>query len=217
MKRAKCCLAIKSNYNKGAQNLKRLTPSQSVYYQYKEGRRPEWRRDPMQTEHSERPYIMDGKDGVYTRNRVHLCPTTPETSPEKSSPPASALNSHMDTEKSQDANRLNKSQAVWQGHSESGRNLTGLKITSSTFSFLNICACCKELIFTYQRDRQRTELVRVIHLCFILFYFSLFYLRETDVDILLLWARESVGTVRAWKPYMTCVYGPPCLSSSSSD
>ena len=112
MKRAKCCLAIKSNYNKGAQNLKRLTPSQSVYYQYKEGRRPEWRRGPMQTEHSERSYIMDGKDGVYTRNRVHLCPTTPETSPEKSSPPASALNSHMDTEKSQDANRLNKSQAV---------------------------------------------------------------------------------------------------------
>ena len=92
-----------------------------------------------------------------------------------------------------------------------------LKITSSTFSFLNICACCKELIFNYQRDRQRTELVRVIHLCFILFYFSSFYLRETDVDIILLWARESVGTVRAWKPYMTCVYGPPCLSSSSSD
>ena len=157
MKRAKCCLAIKSNYNKGARNLKWLTPSQSVYYQYKEGRRPEWRRGTMRTGHSERSYIIDGKDGVYRRNRVHLCPTRPETSPEKSSSPASALNSHkpqghMDTEKSQDANRLNKSQAVWQGHSESGRNLTGSKITSSTFTFFNICAYCKELIFNYQRD-----------------------------------------------------------------
>ena len=69
----------------------------------------------MQTEHSERCHIIDGRDGVYRRNRVHLRPTTPETSPEKSSSPASALNSHkllehMDTEKSQDANRLNKSQ-----------------------------------------------------------------------------------------------------------
>ena len=47
---------------------------------------------------------------------MHLCLTTPETSPEKSSSPASALNSHkllehMITEKLQDANRLNKSQA----------------------------------------------------------------------------------------------------------
>ena len=25
-------------------------------------------------------------------------------------------------------------------------------LTSSTFSFFNICACCKELIFNYQRD-----------------------------------------------------------------
>ncbi|CAH3027183.1 unnamed protein product [Porites evermanni] len=61
--------------------------------------------------------IPNGKDGVYRRNRVHLCPTTPEMSPENSSSPASALNSHklqghMDTEKSQDTNRLNKSQAV---------------------------------------------------------------------------------------------------------
>ena len=47
---------------------------------------------------------------------MHLRRTTPETSPEKSSSPASALNSHkplqhMDTEKSQDVNRLNMSQA----------------------------------------------------------------------------------------------------------
>ena len=47
---------------------------------------------------------------------MHLRSTTPETSPEKFPSPASALNSHkllehMDTEKSQDANRLNKSQA----------------------------------------------------------------------------------------------------------
>ena len=52
--------------------------------------------------------------------------------------------------------------------------------------------------------RQRTELVSIIHLWFILFY--LFYLREKDVDITLLWARELVGTVRAWKLYMTCVW-----------
>ena len=47
---------------------------------------------------------------------MHLRPTTPETSPDKSSSPASALNSHkllehMITEKLQDANRLNKSRA----------------------------------------------------------------------------------------------------------
>ena len=116
MKRAKRRLAIKNNYNKGARDLKQLTPSQPVYYQYKEGRRPEWRRGTMQTEHSERSYIIDGRDGVYRRNRVHLPPTTPEMPPEKSSSPASSLNSHkplehMDTEKSQDANRLNTSQA----------------------------------------------------------------------------------------------------------
>ena len=116
MKRAKRSFAIKSNNNKGARDLKRLTPSQPVYYQYKKGRRPEWRIGTVRTEHSERSYMMDGRDGVYRRNRVHLRLTTPETSPEKSSSPASALNSHkllehMDTEKSQDANRLNKSQA----------------------------------------------------------------------------------------------------------
>ena len=93
MKRAKHSLAIKSNYKKET-DLKRLTPSQPVYYQYKEGRRPEWRKGTVQTEHSERSYIMDGRDGVYRRNRVHLRLTTPETSPEKSSSPASALNTN---------------------------------------------------------------------------------------------------------------------------
>ena len=47
---------------------------------------------------------------------MHLRSTTPETSLEKSFSPASALNSHklleqMDTKKSLDANRLNKSRA----------------------------------------------------------------------------------------------------------
>ena len=93
MKRAKRHLAIKSNYNKET-DLKRLTPSQPVYYQYKEGRRPEWRIGTVRTEHSERSDIIDGKDGVYRRNRVHLRLTTPETSPEKSSSPASALNTN---------------------------------------------------------------------------------------------------------------------------
>ena len=211
MKKTKCFLAIKSNYNKGAWNLKRLTPSQSVYYQYKEGRRPEWRRGTMQTEHSERSYIIDGKDGVYRRNRVHLCPTTPETSPEKSSPPASALNSHMDTEKSQDANRLNKSQAVWQGHSESGRNLTGLKITSSTFSFLNICACCKELIFNYQRDTKNWTCPCYSSLLYlILFYFILFEREECWYYIAMSprvgWNRKRVETI-----YDVCMTHHVCL------
>ena len=93
MKRPKRRLAIKSNYNKET-DLKRLTPSQPVYYQYKEGRRPEWRIGTVRTEGSERSYIMDGRDGVYRRKRVHLCPTTTETSPEKSSSPASALNTN---------------------------------------------------------------------------------------------------------------------------
>ena len=93
MKRAKRHLAIKSNYNKET-DLKRLTPSQPVYYQYNEGRRPEWRIGTVRTEHSERSDIIDGKDGVYRRNRVHLRLTTPETSPEKSSSPASALNTN---------------------------------------------------------------------------------------------------------------------------
>ena len=52
MKRAKRRLAIKGNYNKET-DLKRLTPSQPVYYQYKEGRRPEWRIGTERTEHSE--------------------------------------------------------------------------------------------------------------------------------------------------------------------
>ena len=112
MKRAKRRLAIRSNYNKGARD---LTPSQPVYYQYKEGRRPGWRRDTVRTEHSERSYIIEG-EMVYIGETVHLRPTTPETSPEKSSLAASALNSHKllehtDTEKSPDANRLNKCQA----------------------------------------------------------------------------------------------------------
>ena len=69
-------------------------PSQPVYYQYKEGRRPEWRIGTVRTEQSERSYIIDGRDGVYRRNRVHLRLTTIETSPEKTSSPASALNTN---------------------------------------------------------------------------------------------------------------------------
>ena len=115
IQRAKHRLAIKSNYNKGARDLKRLALV-NQFTTNKEGRRPEWRKGTVRTEHSERSYIIDGRDGVYRRNRVYLRPTTPETSPEKCPSPASELNSHkllehMDTEKSQDANRLNKSQA----------------------------------------------------------------------------------------------------------
>ena len=86
MKRAKRRLAIRSNYNKGARD---LTPSQPVYYQYKEGRRPGWRRDTVRTEHSERSYIIDRRDALNSHKLLE----------------------HTDTEKSPDANRLNKSQA----------------------------------------------------------------------------------------------------------
>ena len=175
MKRAKCCLATKSNYNKGARNLKRLTPSQSVYYQQKEGRRPEWRRGTMRTEHSKRSYIIDGKDGVYRRNRVHRCPTTPEMSLEKSSSPASALNSHklqghMDTEKSQDTNRQNKlKQSDKATANQEGtwlvQRLRVQLLVSWTFVHV-----AKNLYLTIKETlRQRTELVCIIHLCFILF------------------------------------------------
>ena len=114
MKRAERRLAIKSNYSKGARDLKPLTPSQPVYYQYKEGRRPEWRRGIVWTEHSQRSYIIDERC-IYGKQSAPTL-STPETSSENSSSPASALNSHklqehMDTKKSQDANRLNKSQA----------------------------------------------------------------------------------------------------------
>ena len=60
MKRAKRHLAIKSNYNKET-DLKRLTPSQSVYYQYKEGRRPEWRRGIVWTE-PQRVILHNGRE-----------------------------------------------------------------------------------------------------------------------------------------------------------
>ena len=181
MKRAKHCLAIKNNYNKGVRNLKRLTPSQPVYYQYKEGRRPEWRRGTMQTEHSKQTYIIDGRDGVYRRNRVHLCPTTPETSPEKSSSPASALNSHkplehMDTEVAgcQQTEQVSSRQSYKATANQEGtwlaQRLQVQLLVSWTFVHVpkNLYLTIKETL------RHRTELVRVIHLCFILFYYILF-------------------------------------------
>ena len=43
----------------------------------------------------------------------------------------------------------------------------------STFSFLNICACCKELMFNYQRHLDK-ELNLSVLFVFVLFYFILF-------------------------------------------
>ena len=42
--------------------------------------------------HNKLSYILDGREGVYRRNKVHLCLTTPELSLEKT-PPPSAWNS----------------------------------------------------------------------------------------------------------------------------
>ena len=158
MKRAKHSQAIKSNYKKET-DLKRLTPSQPVYYQHKEGRRPEWRIGTVRTEQSERSYIMDGKDGVYRRNRVHLRLTIPEDVTREILLTGVCVEykllKHMDTEKSQDANRLNKSQADSPTRSQRIRKepdwFKDYELRS-TFSFLNICACCKELMLNYQRD-----------------------------------------------------------------
>ena len=134
----------------------------------------------MRTEHSKRSYIIDGKDGVYRRNRVHLCPTTPEMSLEKSSSPASALNSHklqghMDTEKSQDTNRQNKlKQSDKATANQEGtwlvQRLRVQLLVSWTFVHV-----AKNLYLTIKETlRQRTEVICIIHLCFILFYLILF-------------------------------------------
>ena len=88
LRRLKRRLAIKSTYDKGARDLKRLTPGQPVYYQHTEGKKCDWRRGTVRTEHSDRSYIIDEKEGIYRRNRVHLRPTTLRASPERTPPPA---------------------------------------------------------------------------------------------------------------------------------
>ena len=91
LRRLKRRLAIRRTYDKGARDLKRLTPGQPVYYQHTEGKKCDWRRGTVRTEHSDRSYtihIIDGKEGIYRRNRVHLRPTTLRASPERSPPPA---------------------------------------------------------------------------------------------------------------------------------
>lgn len=52
--------------------------------------RPDKRRGSWRTffYHNKLSYIIDGREGVYRRNKVHLCPTTPEVSLEKTPPPA---------------------------------------------------------------------------------------------------------------------------------
>ena len=84
LRRLKRRFAIKRTYDKGgARDLKRLIPGQSVYYQHTEGKKCDWRRGTVRTEHSDRSYIIDGKEGIYRRNRVHLRPTTLRVSPER--------------------------------------------------------------------------------------------------------------------------------------
>lgn len=88
LRRLKRRLSIKRNYDKGARDLKRLAPGQPVYYQHTEGKKCDCRRGTVRTEHSDRSYIIDGKEVIYKRNRVHLRPTTLSASPERTPQPA---------------------------------------------------------------------------------------------------------------------------------
>ena len=88
LRRLKRRLAVKRTYDKGARDLKRLAPDQPVYHQHTEGKKCDWRRATVRTEHSDRSYIIHGKEGIYRRNRVHLRPTTLSASPETTPPPA---------------------------------------------------------------------------------------------------------------------------------
>ena len=83
-KRARHRLLVKQSYDKGARDLKQLSPGQPVYYQHTEGKKYDWRRGKVRAKHSERSYIIEGKNGVYRRNRVHIRPTTSEVNKDNS-------------------------------------------------------------------------------------------------------------------------------------
>ena len=75
-RRANGRLPIKHTYDKGARDLKPLVPGQPVCYHHSEGKKCDRRRGAVRSEHSDRSFIIDGKKGVYRRNRVHLFSTT---------------------------------------------------------------------------------------------------------------------------------------------
>ena len=74
-KKSKRRLIVKWTYDKGARDLPQLTPGQSVYHQHTEKKNCDWRRGIIRAKHSYRSYIVEGKDGVYRRNRIHILPT----------------------------------------------------------------------------------------------------------------------------------------------
>lgn len=85
IKRAKRPLAIKSN--KGAPDLDRLFSRVNrctANIQSEEDLiREEAPGGLFFFYHKKLSYIIDGREGVYMRNKVHLCPTTPDVSLEK--------------------------------------------------------------------------------------------------------------------------------------
>ena len=57
-KRATHRLQVKQSYDKGARDLKQLSPGQPVYYQHTEGKKYDWRRGKVRAKHSERSCIL---------------------------------------------------------------------------------------------------------------------------------------------------------------
>ena len=117
LKRAKRRLAVKRSYDKDARDLTRLASGQPVYYQHTEGKKCDWRKGTVRSEHSVRSYIIDGSGGVYRRNRVHLRPTTLSAPSERTPTTAVENNAHSlptNTDKwteSQDTTKADATQA----------------------------------------------------------------------------------------------------------
>ncbi|KAK7107438.1 hypothetical protein V1264_015748 [Littorina saxatilis] len=75
--------SVKQSYDRAAKDLTLLSNGQPVYYKHREGQR--WQKGTVQREHSNRSYIVEGRNGaIYRRNRAHIRPTKikPEPIPE---------------------------------------------------------------------------------------------------------------------------------------
>ena len=88
-KRARHRLQVKQSYDKGARDLKQLSPGQPVYYQHTEGKKYDWRRGKVRAKHSERSYIIEGKiyieetEFIYVPRQVKSTKITVKTTREK--------------------------------------------------------------------------------------------------------------------------------------
>lgn len=67
--------SVKSHYDKHAKDMPTLVQGQPVFFQYKEGFRPNWEKGTVYHQQGERSYIIEGENGGhYQRNRVHIRP-----------------------------------------------------------------------------------------------------------------------------------------------